>query len=171
MKKLYEIPITFRILYQHSEYSSAGWPLVRIYFDDCLVSNFEANSDSIEFTVQQNYITNSTSKLVIEHYGKNYCTDDKFFAVDKMYINNIDLEHILWESTQYPLLPPWDNQSISEFYGNTYLGHNGKIVWVFNNPLLLDIQKRLGRTVKQMSGQDSTREVLESVKSFFFSQE
>ena len=49
-----------------------------------------------------------------------------------------------------------------------HLGHNGQIVWSFKNPILFDIQDRLDKQVKQISGQDTTREVLNQVKKFFF---
>jgi hypothetical protein len=48
-----------------------------------------------------------------------------------------------------------------------YLGHNGQIVWNFKNPILLDVRDRLDKQVKPISGQDSTREVLNQVKKFF----
>ena len=52
--------------------------------------------------------------------------------------------------------------------GNLYLGYNGNITWTFDNPILLDIQKRLGRTVKTIHGQETTEEVLEKTKKYFW---
>ena len=170
MKNLWEIPLTIKIVYSASDWSQSGWPLVRVLFNDEIVTNFEADGHQVEFTVQQDPSSNNISTLVVEHYGKNYHNDDKFFKVEKIYINNINFEKILWEGVQHQILPPWDwNKQVNICdNGNMYLGHNGKIVWSFKNPILLDIQHRLGKQVEQMSGQDSTREVLEHVKTFFF---
>lgn len=166
MKKLWEIPLTFRIDYS-TEFSNVdSWPLVRILFNNNLIINFEADSDFVEFTVLQD-IELPTSKLVVEHYGKNYHKDQKFFQIDNLYINNINLENILWDGIQYPLLPPWESNAPIQ-KGNMHLGHNGTIEWEFNNPILLDIQKRLGKTVNQISGQDTTYKVLNEVKEYFF---
>ena len=170
MKKLWEIPLTIKINYSSSEFQEFGWPLVRVLFNDKVVANFEAESAvnaNIEFTVVQD-IDLKTNKLVVEHYGKNYYKDMKFFQVNKIYVNNIDLDKILWDGVQHRLLAPWEDNVESEVKGNMYLGHNGYILWEFENPILLDIQRRLGKTVKQISGQDSTYKVLNEVKEYFF---
>ena len=51
--------------------------------------------------------------------------------------------------------------------GNLYLGHNGHIVWQFDNPVLLDVQRRLGVRTDQQEGQESTRKVLNEVREYF----
>lgn len=168
MIKLQEIPITVKIHYKHSDYNDSGWPLARIFWNEKIISNFEANAGSIEFTLHQQQT--EISILSFEHYGKNYTRDNKFIEIEKIYINNIDLDSILWDGIQYPILAPWDKDSTENisYKGNMYLGHNGYILWKFKNPLLIDIQKRLGRTVKQISGQETTREVLDDIKKYFF---
>lgn len=170
MKNLWEIPLTVKIVYTTSDWSESGWPLVRVLFNDKIVANFEANGNQVEFTVQQDPNPQGTSTLVVEHYGKNYHNDSSFFQVEKVYINNIDFEKILWEGVQHQVLPPWDwEKDVNNCdSGNMYLGHNGQIVWSFKNPILLDIRDRLDKQVKPISGQDSTREVLTQVKKFFF---
>lgn len=169
MKNLWEIPLTVKIVYSVSDWGPSGWPLVRVLFNNEIVANFEANGNQVEFTVQQDPTLNNTSTLVIEHYGKNYHNDDNFFQVEKIYINNIDFGKILWEGVQHQVLPPWDwDININDCdIGNMYLGHNGQIVWNFKNPILLDIRDRLDKQVKQISGQDTTREVLNEVNQFF----
>jgi hypothetical protein len=169
MKNLWEIPLTVKIVYLASTWSQSGWPLVRVLFNDEIVANFEANKNQVEFTVQQDPDPRNVSTLVVEHYGKNYHNDDKFFQVEKIYINNIDFEKILWEGVQHQILPPWDwDDRLNDCdSGNMYLGHNGQIVWNFKNPILLDVRDRLDKQVKPISGQDSTREVLNQVKKFF----
>jgi hypothetical protein len=170
MNNLYKIPITIKINYLASSYSDiAGWPLIRILFNNQQVFNAEASGEYFEFVIFQDPDALSNI-LKVEHYGKNYLQDDKFFEIKKILINNVDIDSILWDSIQYPILPPWDSQENLEQPGNLYLGHNGSIVWNFSNPLMLDIQQRLGRTVKQISGQDTTKKVLEDVKDFFFNQ-
>jgi hypothetical protein len=168
MKNLWEIPLTVKIVYSASDWSQSGWPLVRILFNSEIVANFEANENQVEFTVQQDPTPENISTLVVEHYGKNYHNDDNFFQVEKVYINNIDFGKILWEGVQHQVLPPWDSHLNDCDFGNMHLGHNGQIVWSFKNPILFDIQDRLDKQVKQISGQDTTREVLNQVKKFFF---
>lgn len=170
MKKLDQIPIIINIKYKSSEYDPiSGWPLIRIIYDDKIIKNFEADDLEAEFQIEQN-LTDEYSTLKIEHYGKNYHSDKKFFEIEKVWINNIDIEHILWESYQYPILPPWDDKSQEQTFqkGNMFLGHNGYIVWRFKNPIILDLKDRLGKSVSQIEGQETTWEVLNSVKSYFF---
>lgn len=171
MIELHEIPITIKIQYQASEYSESGWPLIRVSYDSKTIANFEANNSTLEFTIKQN-INSTTSCLCVEHYGKNYQTDNKFFEVKKIFVNNIDLEHLLWDGVQYPILAPWEEQCLQDvsYPGNLYLGHNGRIEWKFNNPILLDIQKRLGRNVTQIQGQETTQAVLDQIKDYFWNQ-
>ena len=51
--------------------------------------------------------------------------------------------------------------------GNLYLGHNGHIVWKFQNPVLLDIQRRLGVVKEMQEGQHTTKKVLNEIKEYF----
>jgi len=163
MSVLNKIPITLKIYYTHSEHTS-GWPLCRVLWDNKQVANFEANGQEIEFTVFP--AATGTSTLIIEHYGKNVYTEhDKYIEIVGLRVNNIDLKNILWESTQYPIVAPWDEPFQQD--GNLYLGHNGHIVWKFKNPLLLDIQRRLGVRQDTQEGQESTRAVLAEIKEYF----
>lgn len=165
MIELHKIPITVRIEYTASEYSANGWALARAVFNGTTVANFEANNNTLEFNIVP---TNEFScSLKIEHYGKNYITDNKFIEITKMYINNIDLEHVLWQGVQVATLPPWDDGD-PVMPGNLYLGHNGYIEWTFENPLLKDLQSRLNKGVQQIVGQETTYEILEQMKSKFF---
>lgn len=153
----------------HNQYNDSGWPLCEILWNNNTVKRFEANVDSVEFTIVQDP-TALESILQFHHYGINHHRDDKWVEVKKIYINNIDLQHITWDGVQRAFIPPWDNGIDPVMPGNLYLGYNGHIEWRFKNPLLLDIQQRLGKTVKQIHGQETTRAVLDEVKEFFFSQ-
>jgi hypothetical protein len=128
------------------------------------VANFQANGQKIEFTVLPK--PEGTSTLIVEHYGKNaYTEHDKFIEIIGMRINNIPLRNILWESTQYPITAPWDEPWQEN--GNLYLGHNGHIVWKFQNPVLLDIQRRLGVIKEMQEGQHTTKKVLNEIREYF----
>jgi len=163
MSVLNKIPITLKIYYTHSGHEN-GWPLCRILWDNKQVANFKADGDEIEFTVMPK--PEGTSTLIEEHYGKNVYTEhDKFIEIVGLRINNIDIKNILWESTQYPIVAPWDSPWQQD--GNLYLGHNGHIVWQFANPVLLDIQRRLGVRMDQQEGQESTKKVLNEIKEYF----
>lgn len=168
MIKLHEIPITVRIHLTHNQYNDSGWPMCEIRWDDVTVKRFEANVDTVEFKIQQDP-DSSHSVLQFHHYGINHHRDDKWVEVKQIFINNIDLQHITWDGIQHAFIPPWDDHDPT-MPGNLYLGYNGYIEWQFENPLLLDIQKRLGRTVKQIHGQETTRAVLEEIKEYFWSQ-
>jgi len=163
MSVLNKIPITLKIYYTHSEHNGE-WPLCRVLWDNKQVANFQADGQEIEFTVIPKL--EGTSTLIIEHYGKNaYTEHDKFIEVIGMRINNIALKNILWESTQYPITAPWDEPWQEE--GNLYLGHNGHIVWTFQNPILFDVQRRLGVVKDMQEGQESTKKVLNEIREYF----
>ena len=164
MSVLNKIPITLKISYTHSGRKAGGWPLCRILWDTVQVANFKADGTEIEFTVLPK--PTGTSTLIVEHYGKNVYTEhDKFIEVKRIWVNNIDLKNILWESVQYPIVAPWDEPF--QQAGNLYMGHNGHIVWRFENPLLLDIQRRSGVKQQAQEGQESTRTVLKEIKEYF----
>ena len=163
MSVLNKIPITLKIYYTHSGHEN-GWPLCRVLWDNKQVHNFKADGQEIEFTVLPKLEGDST--LIIEHYGKNVYTEhDKFIEIIGMRINNIHVKNILWDCTQYPIVAPWDESWQED--GNLYMGHNGHIVWKFQNPLLLDIQKRLGVLQGAQEGQESTKKVLNEIKEYF----
>ena len=163
MSVLNKIPITLKIYYTHSKHGGQ-WPLCRVLWDNKQVANFEANGQEMEFTVVPK--SEGRSTLIVEHYGKNaYTEHDKYIEVVGIRVNNIDLKHIIWESTQYPITAPWDEPFQED--GNLYLGHNGHIIWSFDNPLLLDIQKRLGVRKGTQEGQESTRKVLNEIREYF----
>lgn len=162
-----KIPTTIKILYSHSEYNSDyGWPLLRIKWNNNIVANIEANNSAIEFTIN-NVLKNN--KLTFEHYGKNHINDNsKFVEIKKIYFNNVDLDNILLQGKYYPILPPWEKQISKPIIENTYMAWNGTLVYTFKDPLMLDIQKRLGRTVQQIEGQETTRQTLDKMKEYFF---
>jgi len=164
MSVLNTIPITLKISYTHSAWSELGWPLCRITWDGETVANFKADGSDVEFTVDPKM--SGTSELVVEHYGKNYYVEhDKFIEITGMQINSIDVKTVLWESTQYPITAPWDEAFTQQ--GNLYLGHNGRIVWQFANPVLLDLQRRLGVRTDTQEGQETTKAVLNEVRAYF----
>lgn len=150
----------------HNLYNDSGWPTCEIRWNGITVKRFEADVDKIEFKIQQDP-DKSQSILQFHHYGINHHRDNKWVEIKKFFINNIDLQHITWSGVQHAFIPPWDDKD-PVMPGNLYLGYNGYVEWVFDNPLLLDIQKRLGRTVKQMPGQETTREVLDKTKNYFW---
>ena len=168
MIKLNEIPITVRIHLSHNQYNDSGWPMCEIRWNSETVKRFEANVDVIEFAVMQD-TESDQSVLEFHHYGINHHRDNKWVEIKQIFINNIDLQHITWDGVQYAFIPPWDNVN-PVMPGNLYLGYNGYITWQFDNPILLDIQKRLGKTVQQIQGQETTRAVLNEIKDYFWKQ-
>lgn len=141
--------------------------MCEIRWNNKTVKRFEANVDVVEFTVVQD-IQAENSVLEFHHYGINHHRDNKWVEVKQIFINNIDLQHITWDGVQRAFIPPWDDID-PVMPGNLYLGYNGYITWKFENPILLDIQRRLNRTVKQIQGQETTRAVLNEIKDYFWS--
>ena len=128
MSVLNKISITLKIYYNHSDMQTDG--PCRILWDNKQVANFKADGQEIEFTVLSK--TKGTSTLIVEHYGKNvYSEHEKFIEIIGMRINNIALKKHFMGTTQYPITAPWDEPWQED--GNLYLGHNGHIVWKFEN--------------------------------------
>ena len=156
--------IKLKLIYQSQ--SNNGWPMIMIKINEEIVSRFEANGSEwhAELTVdlqQQNV-------LKIEHYGKNYITDqspDKYFELKKVFINEVDLKHHIYSFKQTAYLAPWDTVSPPDH--SFYLGHNGYLSTMFESPVNDWIQKLFGLTTGTMHGQSTKRAVLNQVKKFF----
>ena len=106
--------------------------------------------------------------LQIEHYGKNYITDqmpDKYFELKKIFVNDVDLKHHVHRIKQTAYLPPWD--SVGPPAHSLYLGHNGYLELNFDSPVNGWLQAVFGLTAETIHGQQTSRAVLSSVKQYF----
>lgn len=156
--------INLKLIYRSQ--SNNGWPLIMIKVNDNIVERFHA--DSKEWSSKFAFEPNRVNTLKIEHYGKNYITDqspDKFFELEKCYINGVDLKHHIHLFRQTAFLPPWDNQSPPDY--SLYLGHNGYLKLEFESPTNNWLQSLFGVTPNTMHGQQTTKKVLREVKDFF----
>lgn len=110
----------------------------------------------------------SKNRLQIWHYGKNYNTDhapDKFFQLEKIYINGVDLKHHIHRFQQIAFLPPWDQEPPPST--SLYLGHEGYLELEFDSPVNQWIKNLFNVGESTMHGQQTTRAVLDDVKKFF----
>jgi hypothetical protein len=140
--------------------------MIMIKINDCIVDRFQA--DGSEWAGQIDADLLSSNVLKIEHYGKNYITDqnpDKYFELTKVYINEVDLKHHIYNFKQTAYLPPWDLVEPPDH--SFYLGHNGYLSVKFNSPVNLWLRQLFGLTDETMHGQQTTQAVLDSVKKYF----
>jgi hypothetical protein len=140
--------------------------MIMIKLNDSIVDRFEAGST--EWTGQFEFVPTELNTLQIEHYGKNYITDsnpDKFFHLEKIWINDVDLKRHIQLLKQTAYLPPWDTEGPPDY--SHYLGHNGYLELKFTAPVDLWIKKVFNISTATMDGQESTRKVLSDVKKFF----
>ena len=140
--------------------------MIMIKINDTIVDRFHA--DHNEWSGEFGFDLSPHNVLKIEHYGKNYITDqtpDKYFELQKIFINHVDLKNNIHKFRQTAYLPPWD--SVDPPGHSLYLGHNGYLSLAFDSPVNHWIQKTFGLNSKTMDGQSTTIEVLTQAKKFF----
>lgn len=157
---------TIKLKFTYRSQYSNGWPLIMIKINDAVIDRICA--DGSEWQRTHSLDLCAKNKLKIEHYGKNYITDstpDKYFELQHLYINEVDLKHNVYMIRQTAYLPPWDTTSPSD--RSLYLGHNGYLELEFTAPINAWIQKIFGVHAHTMHGQTTSCEVLDDVKNFF----
>lgn len=140
--------------------------MIMIKINDHILARFVA--DSTEWFGEFDVPLSATNSLKIEHYGKNYLTDndpDKFFELQKVYINKVDLKHHVYQFKQTAFLPPWDVVGPPDH--SFYLGHNGFLAINFTSPVNTWIQSLFNISQETMHGQQTTPEVLQQIKNYF----
>lgn len=141
--------------------------MIMIKINDTIVDRFHADQAN-EWNGEFKCNLDSHNVLKIEHYGKNYITDqspDKYFELQKVFINQVDLKNHIYKFKQTAYLAPWD--SVPPPDHSLYLGHNGYLGLLFESPVNSWLQKTFDLTSETMHGQSTTREVLLQVKNFF----
>jgi hypothetical protein len=137
-----------------------------IKINDQVIDRFCADQAQWQGTYSLDF--SADNSLKIEHYGKNYVTDsvpDRYFELLRLYVNDVDLKHHLYNLRQTAYLPPWDTQPPPDH--SLYLGHNGYLELGFSSPINAWIQGLFGIDSKTMHGQATTRAVLDDVKASF----
>jgi hypothetical protein len=156
-----------KLRFDYKSQNKNGWPLMMITMDDVVIDRFEANDTNWQALIPVH--AHGEHSLRIWHYGKNYITDqqpDKFFLLEKMWINDVDLKHHLSRLQQTAFIAPWDQEPPPAH--SLYLGHEGYIELRFRSPVMAWIQELFGAAGNDtMHGQKTTREVLQSVKHYF----
>lgn len=161
MEKLRTENIKLKLNYRSQ--SNNGWPKIRVWINDTLIDSFEADQTTWETFVDVD-LKGGNNSLRIEHYGKDLAREsnpDKFFELEKCYINEVDLKHHIHKFRQIANVdnPPPEHSH--------YLGHNGYLEIKFDSPVDLWIKRLFNVHTDTMHGQQTTREVLEEVKQFF----
>lgn len=134
--------------------------------DDMVIDRFQADQTTWHGEVQ--IPSHRDHCLKIWHYGKNYIMDqqpDKFFHLQKLWINGIDLRDHLHLLSQTAFIAPWDRESPPSH--SLYLGHEGYLELKFRSPVTPWIQSLFNLNSETMHGQKTTRQVLDSVKRYF----
>jgi len=157
---------SIKLRFEYKSQNNNGWPLMMVTVGDVVLSRFQADQTSW----QQEFAVPAAQEhsLKIWHYGKNYITDhtpDKFFHLEKIWINGVDLRDHMGLIKQTAFIAPWDQ--VSPPSHSLYLGHNGYLELKFATPVVPWIQNLFKLNRDTMHGQQTTREVLNSVKDYF----
>jgi len=116
------------------DYRSQGDPKCRILVNGKILEEFVASGTHHIFSF---VVSNGPFVLRFVHYGKDMKKQvDKFIEFEKIYFNDVDLKNIIWDTTQVPDLPIWQNKEDYEWKSNLYLGHNGYIEYKFRSPII-----------------------------------
>jgi hypothetical protein len=137
-----------------------------IKINHVILARFQADSNLWQGVLE--FDSKDINLLQIEHYGKNYITDqspDKHFELQRCWINDVDLKHHIHRFNQTAYLAPWD--TVPPPPGSLYLGHNGYLELEFQTPVNNWIKKMFNVSSDTMHGQHTTRETLNEVKQYF----
>lgn len=116
------------------EYICKDNPKVKILIDNKETHSFVGNKGNTEFTFS---IDKKDFIFTIEHFGKNMKKDlEKFIEIKKIYFNDIDIKNMIWETTQIAELPKWQKSKDFKWKSNLYLGHNAKIEYKLQSPII-----------------------------------
>lgn len=139
--------------------------MMAVVVNDVFVKSLLGDSSEYECVIP---VSKGTNSLRLMHFGKNYFTDcdpDKFFQLEKVWINDVDLKHHIHQFQQTAFLPPWDSEPPPVH--SLYLGHNGYLELKFESPVNSWIQTLFGVSQDTMHGQQTTMQVLEDIKNYF----
>ena len=79
-------------------------------------------------------VPNGDWEMKITHIGKNYeINNDEFFEVQDIFLNDVPIGNMIWETTQIPLDISENEISQHNWKGNLYFGHNAYCVWNFQS--------------------------------------
>jgi len=116
------------------DYEAFGNPKCKVLVNGKVAHDFVGDnvSEDFEFCVGK-----GTFKFCIMHYGKDMKKEsEKFVEVKKIYFNDIDIKNMLWETTQVPEIPSWQDKNDFKWESNLYLGHNGYIEYNMQSPVI-----------------------------------
>jgi hypothetical protein len=148
------------------EYKANDNPKCKILVDNVVVHSFVAKD-----TVENFYfhVPKGKFNLKVLHYGKNMKTDvDRFIEIEKIFLNDIDLKNMIWETTQIAELPKWQNSKDFEWRSNLYLGHNAYIEYNLESPIIDFLLEYHTKGTKVSSNMDSyDMDLLYEMKDYF----
>jgi len=141
-------------------------PTCKVVVNGKTVHDFTATSDHVSFDLQ---VEEGPIIFRFIHYGKDMKKQvDKFIELKKIYFNDFDLKNLIWETTQVPDLPAWQNSEDFEWKSNLYFGHNGYVEYKFWSPVLDYLWKHHTKGAKVSSNMGSyNMELLYEMKEYF----
>ena len=148
------------------EYEAMDNPSCRVYVNDNIVHTFTASGreESFNFTVNQ-----GSFNLKIMQYGKDMKREiNKFVEIKKIFLNDVDLKNMIWDTIQVPELPEWQDSKDFDWRSNLYLGHNGYIDYNLKSPIihfLLEYHTYGVKTSSNMNSYDMN--LLYEMKDYF----
>ena len=146
------------------EYEADGDPNMKIKVNDRLIKKFKAKGDHTEFSFVSSY---KKIYLKIEMTGKNEREVSKYFELKKIFLNDIDIKNMIWNTTQVPNV----SEKIKKKYkweGNLYIGHNGYIEYTFESPIIEFLFNYHQPKNKVSSGMETKdKNLLQDMKKYF----
>lgn len=148
------------------EYDAMDNPTCRVLVNDNIVHTFTGDGKEESFSFD---VVPGSFNLKIMHYGKDMKRDiNKFIEIKKIFLNDVDLKNLIWDTVQVPELPEWQDSKDFDWRSNLYLGHNGFIEYKLKAPIidfLLEYHTYGVKTSSNMNSYDMN--LLNEMKDYF----
>jgi hypothetical protein len=116
------------------EYVAEYSPNVRILINQKPIITFIGNKNFYEFDFE---VDTGEFDFTIEHFGKDMKKEsNKFLEIKKIYFEDIDIKDMIWMTTQIAEIPAWQNKNDFNWQGNLYLGHNDRLTYKLQSPII-----------------------------------
>lgn len=148
------------------EYDAKDNPTCKVLVNDKIVHEFIGDKKEVSFSFE---VLSGPFNLKILHYGKNMKREiNKFIEIKKIFLNDVDLKNMIWDTVQVPELPEWQDSKDFDWRSNLYLGHNGYIDYKLKSPIidfLLEYHTYGVKTSSNMNSYDMN--LLYEMKDYF----
>ena len=148
------------------EYDAKDNPTCKVLVNDKIVHEFIGDKKEVSFSFE---VLSGPFNLKILHHGKNMKREiNKFIEIKKIFLNDVDLKNMIWDTVQVPELPEWQDSKDFDWRSNLYLGHNGYIDYKLKSPIidfLLEYHTYGVKTSSNMNSYDMN--LLYEMKDYF----